>query len=202
MALGLIVTCLLSSCSSAQPPPVQLSTPIADGKVLIVYLSRTGNTKAIAQIIHQQVGGTFVALELEKPYPQDYKMTVEQVARENETGFLPPLKTTIDSIQRYTTVFVGFPTWGMQLPPPVKSFLRQYSLGGKTIVPFNSNAGYGIGNSFDTVKQLCPGSNVLEGYSIKGGVERDGVLFVMEGEKAKQADTDIRKWLRKIGVTK
>lgn len=85
---------------------------------------------------------------------------------------------------QYNIVFVGFPTWGMKLPPPLKSFLRQYNLKGKTIVPFNTNAGYGSGSSFDTVKQLCPNSNVLEGFSTQGGVERDGVLLVIKGEKA------------------
>ena len=84
--------------------------------------------------------GTMVALELETPYPADYNATVQQVARENETGYLPPLKTKIDGIEQYDAVFLGFPTWGMQLPPPVKSFLRQYSLKGKTVIPFNTRA--------------------------------------------------------------
>ncbi|WP_379802292.1 flavodoxin family protein [Flavihumibacter stibioxidans] len=167
-------------------------------KVLIVYLSRTNNTKAIAEIIHENVGGTLVALELVNPYPGDYKKIVQQVVEENETGFLPPLKTKIENFDRYKVVFIGFPTWGMQLPPPMKSFLRQYDLGGKTVVPFNTNAGYGIGSSFDTVKELCPGSKILEGFSIKGGVERDGILFVMEGEKERQARDGVRKWLQKI----
>lgn len=157
-------------------------------KILIVYLSRTKNTKAIAEIIHENTGGTLVALELANPYPEDYRATVDQVAKENETGYLPPLKTKIDNIQQYDMVFVGFPTWGMQLPPPMKSFLRQYDLSGKIVVPFNTNGGYGIGSSFDTVKDLCRGSKILDGYSMKGGVERDGILFVIEGEKKSRRD--------------
>jgi flavodoxin len=94
-------------------------------KILIVYLSRTNNTKAIAEIIQENVGGTLVALELQNPYPENYKATVDQVVKENETGFLPTLKTKIDSIQNYDIVFMGFPTWGMQLPPPMKSFLKK-----------------------------------------------------------------------------
>lgn len=188
------------SAPKAQVSSVQAST--GSGNVLIVYLSRTNNTKAIAQIIHENVGGTLVALELEKPYPQNYRATVEQVARENETGFLPPLKTKIDSLQTYEVVFVGFPTWGMQLPPPMKSFLKQYDMGGKTVVPFNTNGGYGIGSSFEQVKQLCPNSTVAEGFSIKGGVERDGILFVMDGEKEKQARIEVQKWLQRINVVK
>jgi flavodoxin len=171
-------------------------------KILIVYLSRTNNTKAIAEIIQENVGGTLVALELQYPYPENYKATVDQVAKENETGFLPTLKTKINSIQNYDIVFVGFPTWGMQLPPPMKSFLKQYDLSGKTVVPFNTNGGYGIGSTFETVKELCPNSKVTEGFSIKGGVERDGILFVVEGEKEKQARLDVQKWLQTINVVK
>lgn len=171
-------------------------------KILIVYLSRTNNTKAIAEIIQENVGGNLVALELEKPYPENYRATVDQVVKENEMGFHPPLKTKIDSIQKYDVVFVGFPTWGMQLPPPMKSFLKRYDLSGKTVVPFNTNGGYGTGSSFDTVKELCPNSKVIEGFSIKGGVERDGILFVMEGEKEKQARLEVQKWLQKINVVR
>jgi len=170
------------------------------GKVLIVYLSRTNNTKAIAEIIHKNVGGTLVALELEKPYPENYQATVQQVVKENEEGFLPPLKTKIDSIQNYDFVFVGFPTWDMKMPPPMKSFLHQYDLKGKTVIPFNTNAGYGVGSGFQTVKGLCPGSKVLEGFEIKAGAERDGQYLVIRDEKAIEAEIKVKQWLHKIKV--
>lgn len=73
-------------------------------------------------------------------------------------------------------------------------------LKGKTVVPFNTNVGYGVGSSFQTVKQLCPNSKVLEGFSTKGGIERDGVYFVMEEEKAREVETDVKEWLQKIGI--
>lgn len=171
-----------------------------DKQVLIVYLSRTKNTEAVAKIIHKKVGGDMVALELVSPYPENYQGIVAQVAEENETGFLPPLKTVIDNIGKYDMIFVGFPTWGMQLPPPMKSFLNDYDLSGKTVIPFNTNAGYGIGRSFRTVKELCPNSKVLEGYSTKGGIEKDGTLFVMEGDKKKQVQSEIQNWLESIGL--
>jgi flavodoxin len=171
-------------------------------KILIVYLSRTNNTKAIAEIIQQNVGGTLVALELVKPYPENYQATVQQVVRENETGYLPPLKTRIDSIEKYDIVFVGFPTWDMQMPPPMKSFLHQYNLRGKTVIPFNTHAGYGVGSGFRTVKELCPDSKIMEGFEIKGGVERDGQLFVIKDEKAKEAEAKVKKWLQKIKLLK
>jgi flavodoxin len=188
---------LLSSCSSAQQLPAN-NQPPGEKKILIVYLSRTNNTKAIAEFIHQKVGGTMVALELETPYPADYNAIVQQVARENETGFLPPLKTKIDRIEQYDFVFLGFPTWGMRLPPPVKSFLRQYSLKGKTVIPFNTNGGYGEGSSFQTVRELCPQSTILEGFVIRGGLERDGQYLVIKEARAEQARKEVESWLRKI----
>jgi len=188
----IVVQCITTGCSNAQS--------MSSKKILIVYLSRTNNTKAIAAIIQQNTGGTLIALELEKPYPENYQATVQQVVKENETGYLPPLKTTIDSIEKYDIVFVGFPTWDMKMPPPVKSFLHQYNLGGKTVIPFNTNAGYGAGSSFQTVKELCPDSKVLEGFEMKGGVERDGQYLVIKDEKLKEAAVKVKKWLQKIHV--
>ena len=190
--------CLLSGCSRAQQLPANDQTLPEEKKILIVYLSRTNNTKAIAEFIQQKVGGTIIALELETPYPADYNAIVRQVARENETGFLPPLKTKIDRIEQYDYIFLGFPTWGMQLPPPVKSFLRQYNLKGKTVIPFNTNGGYGEGSSFQTVRELCPQSTVLEGFVIKGGLERDGQYLVIKGARAEEAQKEVENWLRKI----
>lgn len=193
-----VVLGLYSGCIKAQPGAGSGQLSLKAKKVLIVYLSRTNNTKAIAQIIQQLIGGTMVALELENPYPQNYQAIVAQVARENETGFLPPLKTKIEDISRYDVIMLGFPTWGMQLPPPIKSFLNQYNLKGKTVIPFNTNAGYGTGSAFQTVKTLAPNSIVLDGFTIKGGIERDGILFVMEGIKETQAKDEVKKWLDKI----
>lgn len=197
----------MTSCSRAEHPSTEKEEPSTEKgeslqgkKILIVYLSRTNNTKAVAEIIHKKVGGDLVALELATPYPENYQQIVAQVSKENDEGYLPPLKTQIEDINQYDLVFLGFPTWGMQLPTPMKSFLNQYSLAGKTVIPFNTNAGYGIGNSFETVKQLCLDSKILEGYSTRGGVERDGILYVMEGEKEKEVQIEVQEWLKKIGL--
>lgn len=200
--LLILFSLLLAACSTAviRDIPPKTDTVSDSGKILIVYLSRTNNTKAIAEMIHQKVGGTLVALELKNPYPENYRATVQQVAEENDRGYLPPLKTKIDSLQNYDVVFVGFPTWGMQLPPPMKSFLTHYDLSGKTVIPFNTNGGYGVGSSFDTVKELCRNSNVLEGFTMKGGVERDGVYFVIKDEMAKEAETKVMQWLKNIKI--
>jgi flavodoxin len=189
--------CALPDCSSAQQPRADAEPLFAGKNVLIVYLSRTNNTKAIAEFIHQRVGGSIVAVELETPCPADYDDTVQQVARENETGYLPPLKTKIDRIGQYDVVFLGFPTWGMQLPPPMKSFLRQHNLGGRTVIPFNTNAGYGVGSSFQTVSDLCAQCTVLEGFSTRGGVERDGQYLVIKETRAAEVQKELESWLQK-----
>jgi hypothetical protein len=81
------ILCLTSGSSRAQQSPANSQRVLTEKNTLIVYLSRTNNTKAIAEIIHQKVGGTLVALELQTPYPTDYRATVQQVVRENETGY-------------------------------------------------------------------------------------------------------------------
>jgi flavodoxin len=169
-------------------------------KTLIVYLTRTGNTRAVANMIHEELGGTIIGLELKTPYPEDYQEQVDQVVKENASGYLPPLKTVIGAIQDYENIFLGAPTWGMQLPPPMKSFLNEYDLTGKVVIPFNTNAGYGMGSSFEEVKKLCPNAEVLEGFSVKGGKERDGILFVMEGDKEAQVRKSVQAWLKNISL--
>lgn len=208
MKCGLLLSVLylLCTCCQAGGPVIEensqtLNTESKDDqKVLIVYLSRTKNTKAVADIIHKYVGGDLVALELITPYPEHYQTTVDQVADENSRGFLPPLKTKFTNIDEYDVIFIGFPTWGMQLPPPMKSFLSEYDLSGKTIVPFNTNAGYGIGSSFDTVKQLSPDSEVLEGFSTRGGKEKEEVFLVIDGEQKTVVQSEVHEWLQKIGL--
>lgn len=194
-----VTICLLSVLSKAQAKVQRL---LGEKKILIVYLSRTNNTKAIAEMIQQKVGGRLVGLELETPYPADYRTTVQQVVRENETGYLPLLKTKIEHIEGYDVVFLGFPTWDMQLPPPVKSFLHQYELKGKTLIPFNTNGGYGPGSTFQTVRELCPKSTILKGFSIRGGSERDGEYLGIKGSRAEEAAKESGSWLTEIGMLK
>lgn len=165
---------------------------------LILYLTRTRNTKAVAEIIHQEVGGTLVEVEPAIPYPEDYDAIVAQVDAENESSYTPPLQNKIDDIRKYDTVFFGFPTWDMQLPPPMKSFLNEHDLSGRTVIPFNTNGGYGVGSSFRTVKDLAPDSRILEGFATRGGLERDGIYLAIKGQRRKEVHTQVVDWLQRI----
>lgn len=171
----------------------------SEDATLIVYLSRTNNTQAIASIIHEVVGGDLIELEIETPYPEDYDAIVAQVDEENETGYLPALKTTINDIEQYNTVFVGFPTWDMTLPPPMKSFLSEYDLSGKTVIPFNTNGGYGLGSTLEVIEELCAQCRILEAFSTKGGLERNGILLAIENDRKEEVKADLFDWLESIG---
>lgn len=197
----LLMACLgAASSTTAAQAPNENDAAMNKTKTLIVVLSRTHNTKAVADIIHDAVGGSLVELELKTPYPANYQAIVAQVQSENESGYLPPLATRIPDIRQYDTVFIGFPTWGMQLPPPIKSFLKDYDLRGKTVIPFNTNAGYGVGSSFRQGKSLCTGCKLLRGYSTKGGLERDGIHLAIEGKRREAVRGEVLTWLREIGV--
>lgn len=197
-ALLLVAFFGLISCSSNAQEPDAVTAEIDKENIVIVYLSRTGNTEAVAEIIRQEVAGEMVQLKLETPYPEEYDKIVAQVDSENERGYLPPLETEIENIQEYGIVFIGFPTWDMQLPPPMKSFLSEYDLSGKTVIPFNTNGGYGLGSSIQQVEELYPECNILDAFSIKGGLERDGIYLAIEGERKDQVHAEVTDWLRNI----
>jgi flavodoxin len=181
-----------SSCQSKASPQ----------KILIVYLSHTKNTKVLAEIIQKKVGGKLVELELQNPYPENYKATVKQVSDELEKGFLPPLKTKIENIDQYDVIFLGFPTWAMQLPPPMQSCLHQNNFKEKTLVPFNTNGGYGLGTTVDKIKELCPNAEIKEPFSMIGGKETEGIFLTIEGKKAFETEQKIYTWLKKMHIFK
>lgn len=193
--LSFLIFAVEMNCANSQK-----KISLGSEKTLIVYLSRTNNTKVVAELIQNKVGGELVALIKENPYPEDYQKIVGQVDRENEEGYLPPLKTKIEDLESYDTIFIGFPTWDMQMPPPMKSFLTQNDMSGKTIIPFNTNAGFGVGRGFEQLRERCPESDILEGFSVEGGYEKRGVFLAIKGEREEEVSDQLDTWLQKIGL--
>ncbi|MCM3023643.1 flavodoxin [Heyndrickxia ginsengihumi] len=169
-----------------------------NSKTLIVYYSRTGNTKAVAELIQEKVGGDLVQIETKEPRPKDYRTEVEQNAQEQESATLPELKTTITNFEDYDRIFIGAPTWNMALPQAVVSFLDSYNFEGKTVIPFNTNGGYGPGSTFRQIKAGAKGAKVLEGYSVKGGEEINGTMLAIKGKNKAEVSKEIDTWLEKI----
>ena len=158
-------------------------------KTLVAYFSHSGNTREIARQIHQSVGGDIFEIQVVKPYPNDYDSVVEQARQELDSGFKPALKTKIEGIESYDLVFIGSPNWWSTVPAPVRVFLSEYDLSGKTIAPFITHEGSGLGRSVADISKLCPKSTLLEGVAIRGST-------------VKTAQGKVSEWLRKIKITK
>lgn len=176
----------------------------ADAKPLIVYLSRTGNTQAVARMVQARTGGVLHALETLRPYPADYRQTVDLVSQQNQSGDRPgawPAVRPVPNLNQHQHIFIGFPVWGMQLPPPIKAFLRDADLRGKTLVPFSTYATVGEGRGFDEIATVCArqGCTVAPGLSLQGGRERDGVLLAITGERAQAVEAAVQRWLQGLG---
>lgn len=169
-----------------------------NSKTLIVYYSRTGNTKAVAELIQEKVGGDLVQIETVEKRPRDYQKEVEQNAQEQENEILPELTTTIPDFDKYERIFVGTPTWNMALPQAVVSFLNSYDFNGKTIIPFNTHGGYGVGSTFSQISANTKGANVLEGYTVKGGEETNGLMFIIKNKNREKVSKEIDTWLETI----
>lgn len=157
-------------------------------KVLVVYFSRSGNTRTVAQKIQKATGADLFELQLAKPYPTDYQQLVAQFKEEVKTKRWPALKARVANFAQYDVVFVGSPNWGSTIAPPVSSFLATHNLKGKTLIPFMTHGGGGWGHSRDDIKALCPQSTLLEGLALNG-------------RQAASADASVQRWLQKLGVT-
>lgn len=163
------------------------ATPSGGRKVLTVYYSRSGNTRAVARMIHSTVGGDIVELETVRPYPAEYRATTEQAKKELAANFYPPLKVTVDDIGAYGVVLVGSPCWWGTFASPVRGFLAQHDFAGKRLAPFITHEGSRMGRSVEDLKALCPGATTLEGLAVRG-------------ESAGGARTEVGQWLRRIGL--
>ncbi|ALS38816.1 flavodoxin [Enterococcus rotai] len=168
-------------------------------KTLIVYYSRTGNTKVVAELIQEKLGGDLFQIETQEKRPSNYRKEVEQNEEEQEGNVLPELKSKISNFNQYDRIFIGAPTWNMALPQAILTFMDSYEFAGKTVIPFNTNGGYGTGSTFNQIKFGVQGAEVLDGYSVKGGEETNGTLLAIEGERKVEVSREIDTWLEKIG---
>ena len=152
------------------------------GKTLIVYYSRKGenywngsiknltrgNTEIVAEMIAKMTGADLFQVETVKTYDADYYTCIEEAKAELREGARPELKSYMDSLDGYDTIFVGYPNWWGTMPMAMFTFLEHYDLSGKRILPFCTNEGSGMGSSERDLKKACPGSAVEKGLSIHG----------------------------------
>ena len=135
---------------------------------LTAYFSHSGNTRVVANQIHETTGGEIFEIVPVDPYPQEYNAVVEQARKELDQDYMPPLKMKVENMDSYDLVFIGYPNWWGTIPRPVAAFLLEYDFSGKTIAPFCTHEGSGLGRSVADIEKLCPGATVLGGLAVRG----------------------------------
>lgn len=153
-----------------------------DKKVLVIYHSRTGHTRTVAEMIHSRTGGDLVEIETVEAYPENYDALVARNVEEQQSGFLPPLRTQIDNIGDFDIVLVGSPIWNVRLTPPVRSFLSSHDLAGKVLAPFVTYIVSRLGRSREDIAEIAPGALIFDGLAVLG-------------ERAAQAESAVGDWL-------
>jgi len=151
-------------------------------KNLIAYFSRkghnyvsgkivnlpVGNTEIAARMIQELTGGDLFQIEAVKAYPEDYTEATEVAKKELHENARPELVRQVPDIGAYDVIFLGYPNWWNTFPMPVFTFLERHALAGKTIVPFCTHEGSGLGRSEMDIAKLCPGATLMEGLAIHG----------------------------------
>lgn len=140
--------------------------------VLVAYFSRSGNTRVIAGLLQRAFGADLFEILPATPYPDEYLATVEQARQERDRDIEPALKARVPNMASYATVFLGLPIWGETAPPIIRSFLSAHDLPGKTIVPFITHGGYGLGSSERVIARHAPKSKLQPAFSIQADQER------------------------------
>jgi len=153
-----------------------------DKKSLIVYYSRKGNNYVGGKIINLPVGNTEVVakkikeftgsdlfeIKTVKSYPKDYMETTEVAQDELHENARPELSESVDNIGAYDTIYLGYPNWWGTMPMAVYTFLESYDFSDKTVIPFCTHEGSGIGSSERDIKKVCPKAKVEKGLAIRG----------------------------------
>mgnify|MGYP001075786326 FL=1 len=141
--------------------PETVETDTNGGNVLIAYFSHTGNTEKVAQMIAEYTGGTLAEIQR----AEEYGDLQEEAEAEILDGVHPEITVSVDSIERYDTIFVGYPIWWDEAPAMIATFLAENDFSGKTIIPFCTSSSDDIGNSLHIFSELCPDAEIAEGLT-------------------------------------
>lgn len=168
-------------------------------KTLILYYSRKGenysngkivnltkgNTEVVAEFIQKATGADIFEVESQKIYPADYHACTIEAKSELSSGTRVEVKNFKADVESYDTIFVGYPNWWGTMPMVMFTFLEHYDLSGKTIIPFCTNEGSGMGRSHKDLQKICPNSQIKQGLAI-------------HGSNAVQSESAVRNWLDQV----
>lgn len=147
----------------------------------------SGNIQVIANEIKEKTGADIISIKVSEPYHFNYDVMRERVYKENDDNINPELSTKIDNLEDYDTVFLGTPVWAGQLPPPMRTFIAENDLSGKTIIPFGIHLGSGWGSNINELKTAYPNSTFIEGLTINASTENN------------TTKTQVDAWLEELG---
>lgn len=138
-----------------------------DFKALIVYFSHSGNTESVAKEIQSQTGADIFEIVPTVPYTTNYNTLLEVAQEEKRAKSRPAISGSIDNLDDYDTIYLGYPNWWADMPMILYTFLDTYDLSGKTIAPFVTSGGSGFSNTINTIKSMEPNAIVTEGLAIR-----------------------------------
>lgn len=187
-AITLFSLALLSMGCGSSKAAQQADTIIPknnDKKVLIAYFSWSGNTKAVAEEIHQQVGGDLVEIIPANPYSKVQREASARTREEQAAKARPPITTKITDFDKYDIIYLGYPNWCSSMPMPVATFIDTYNMSGKKVAPFFTHGGGGVQRCMVDLQERAKGANFTD-------------YLLLPGSSAKNSQKEIKEWLAKI----
>lgn len=156
---------------------------------LVAYFSASGVTAKVAEKLSEAIGADLYEIEPEVPYTKADLDWTDKKARStiemNDPVSRPALANKRDNMAEYDTVFVGFPIWWYVAPTIINTFLESYDLTGKTIIPFATSGGSGMGRTNEKLLPSCKGAKLLEGKVFKASVTGAELAKWVEGLETK-----------------
>lgn len=141
-----------------------------------------GNTEVAAGIIQRLTGAGLFKIEPVQAYARDYNECIAQAQADQRRDARPELTACPENMDQYDVIYLGFPNYWGTMPMAVFTFLERYDFTGKTIKPFCTHEGSGLGSSVKDIRRLCPGAIVEAGLAIRGG-------------NVQRSEREIEKWL-------
>lgn len=192
---------ITSNSTETNPTEKTENTISANDKTLVVYFSRTGenynvgniekgNTHIIADMIAEKTNADMFEITTVNKYPETYDDCTKAAKQEKDNNARPDIVGTVENMEQYDTVFIGYPIWWSDMPMAVYTFLESYDFSGKTIIPFCTHEGSGLSGTPNNIQNACPSATVLtDAFEIRG---RDAQ------NAQNEAKEQVENWLNKI----
>ena len=136
-------------------------------KTLVAYFSASGVTAKVAEKLAKAIDADLYEIAPAEPYTRADLNWMDKKSRStlemNDRSSRPAIATKVENMDQYGTVFVGFPIWWYREPSIIDTFIEAYDLTGKTVVPFVTSGGSGLGDSYKNLQALAPGAKVIDG---------------------------------------